>query len=168
MVLLPCGYYRSSGSLRAYVTLVVQLSTYVSSPGRNTSARWEFSPTVPLSVLACSWAGQFWMRFRTVLSTKAHCLFPVLVATDIFLLLVSLTLIPSAPPAMLGSAPSSGLPLFLTTCWKGVSFTLGMAIDLISLLWTILCSALPPWLLLRLRYALRTTRGKLVVLRRLL
>ena len=43
--------------LEAYVTLGVQLSTCVSSPDRNTSVRLEFSPTVPVSVLSCFWAG---------------------------------------------------------------------------------------------------------------
>ena len=87
MVPLPCGYYGSFGSLRAHVTLGVQLPTCVSSPDRNTSVRLEFSPTVPLSVLFYFWAGQTWLKFRTVLSTKALCLFPVHVVVSILLLL---------------------------------------------------------------------------------
>ena len=58
MVPLPCGCYESFVSFRAYVTLGVQLPTCVSSPDRNTSARLEFSPTVPVSILFCFWAGQ--------------------------------------------------------------------------------------------------------------
>ena len=87
MVPLPCGYYGSYVSLRAYVMLGVQLPTCVSSPDRSTSVRLEFSPTVPLSVLVCFWAGQTWLESKTVLSTKALCLFPVHVAVSIFLLL---------------------------------------------------------------------------------
>ena len=53
-----------------------------------------------------------------------------------------------------------------TICWKGVSFPLGMAIDLISLLWAILHSSHRRWPHLRLHYGPRTRRGKLVRLRR--
>ena len=67
--------------------LGVQLPTYVSSPGRSTSVRLEFSPTVPLSILFCFWAGQIWLNFRTLLSTKALCLFPVHVVVSTLLLL---------------------------------------------------------------------------------
>ena len=56
--------------------------------------------------------------------------------------------------------------MFTTICWKGVSFPLGMAIDLISLLWAILRSSRLHWPLLRLHFGLRTKRGKLVPLRR--
>ena len=87
MVPLPCGYYGSFVSLRAYVTLGVQLPTCVSSPDRNTSVRLEFSPTVNVSVLFCIWAGPTWLKLRTVLRTEALCLFPVHVAVSIFLLL---------------------------------------------------------------------------------
>ena len=125
MVLLPCGCYESFVSFRAYVTLGVQLSICVSSPDRNTSARLEFFPTVPVSVLFCFWAGQTWLKFRTILSTKALCLFPVPAAVSIPLLLAWLTMLHSAPPIRLGSAcSSSGFPLFTMICWKGVSFAL--------------------------------------------
>ena len=67
--------------------LGVQLPTCVSSPDQSTNVRLEFSPTVPLSVLFCFLAGQTWLKFRTVLSTKALCLFPVHVAVNIPLLL---------------------------------------------------------------------------------
>ena len=87
MVPLPYGYYGSFVFLRAYVMLGVQLPTCVSSPDRSTNVRLEFSPTVPLSVLCCFRAGQTWLKFRTVLSTKALCLFPVHVAVSILLLL---------------------------------------------------------------------------------
>ena len=50
--------------------------------------------------------------------------------------------------------------------WKGVSFPLGMAIDLISLLWAILRSSHPRWPPLRIHYGPRTRRGKLVRLRK--
>ena len=72
----------------------------------------------------------------------------------------------SAPPVLLSSAPNSGFPAFTTICCKGVSFPLGMAIDLISLLWAILRSSRLHWPLLRLHYGQRTKRGKLVPLRR--
>ena len=72
----------------------------------------------------------------------------------------------SAPPVLLSSAPNSGFPVFTTICWKGVSFPLGMAIDLISLLWVILRSSHRHWPPLRLHYGPRTKRGKLVRLRR--
>ena len=85
--LFHVGTTASFVSLRAYVTLGVQLPTCVSSPDRNTSVRLEFSPTVPVSVLFCFWAGQTWLKFRTVSSTKALCLFPVHVAVSILLLL---------------------------------------------------------------------------------
>ena len=78
MVPLPYGYYGSFVFLRAYVTLGVQLPTCVSSPDRNTSVRLEFSPTVPVSVLFCFWAGPTWLKFKTDSSTKALCLSPVL------------------------------------------------------------------------------------------
>ena len=87
MVPLPCGYYGSFVFLRAYVMLGVQLPTYVSSPDQSTNVRLEFSPTVPLSVLFCFWAGQTWLKFRTLLSTKALCLCPVHVAVSTLLLL---------------------------------------------------------------------------------
>ena len=58
MVPLPCGYYGSYVSLRAYVMLGVQLPTCVSSPDKSTSVQLEFSPTVPLSVLFCFRADQ--------------------------------------------------------------------------------------------------------------
>ena len=166
MVPLPYGYYGSFVSLRAYVTLDVQLPTCVSSPERTTSVRVEFSPTVPVSVLSCFWAGPTWLKFKTDSSTKALCLSPVYVAVSILLSLAWLTMLLSALPVLLGSALNSGFPVFTTICWKGVSFPLGMAIDLISLLWAILHSShlrQPP---LRLRYGPRTKRGKLVRLRR--
>ena len=56
--------------------------------------------------------------------------------------------------------------MFTMICWKGVSFPLGMAIDLISLLWAILRSSHPRWPPLRIHYGPRTRRGKLVRLRR--
>ena len=87
MVPLPHGYYGSFVFLRAYVTLGVQLPTCVSSPDRNTSGRLEFSPTVPVSVLSCFWAGPTWLKFKTDSSTKALCLSPDLVAVSIPLLL---------------------------------------------------------------------------------
>ena len=87
MVPLPYGYYGSFVSLRAYVTLCVQLPKCASSPDRNTNVQLEFSPTVPLSVLFCFWAGQTWLKFRTVSSTKGLCPFPVHVAVSILLLL---------------------------------------------------------------------------------
>ena len=104
MVPLPYGYYGSFVFLRAYVTLGVQLPTCVSSPDRNTSVRLEFSPTVPVSVLFCLWAGQTYLKFRTAFSTKALCLSPVLVAVSILLSLAWLTMLPSSPPVLLGSA----------------------------------------------------------------
>ena len=75
-------------------------------------------------------------------------------------------MLPSAPPVLLGSAPIFGFPVFTTIYWKGVSFPLGMAIVLISLLWPILRSSHLRWPPLRLRYGPRTRRGKLVRLRR--
>ena len=56
--------------------------------------------------------------------------------------------------------------VFTMIHWKGVSFPLGMAIDLISLLWAILRSSHRRWPPLRIRYGPRTRRGKLVRLRR--
>ena len=53
------------------------------------------------------------------------------------------------------SVPVSGLPVSTMIFWKGVSFHLGMAINLISLLWTILHSSHRRWLLHRLH--LRST-----------
>ena len=100
------------------------------------------------------------------LSTKALCLFPVHAAVSILLLLACLVILLSAPPVLLGSAPVSGLPVSTTICWKGVSFPLGMAIDLISLLWAILHSSHSRWLHLRLHYCPRMKRGKLVPSRR--
>ena len=64
------------------------------------------------------------------------------------------------------SVPVSGLPVSTMIFWKGVSFPLGMAIDLISLHWTILHSSHRRWLPLRFRYGPRMSRGKLVRLRR--
>ena len=104
----------------------------------------------------------------SVCRPKALCLSPVLVAVSILLLLACLMMLPSAPPVPLGSAPISGPPVFTMICWKGVSFPLGMAIDLISLLWVILRSSYRHWPPRRLHYGPRTMRGKLVRLRRLL
>ena len=146
--------------------LGVQLPTCVSSPDQSTNVRLEFSPTVLLSVLFCFWAGQTYLEFRTALSTKAVCLFLVHVAVNIHLLSVWLTILPSSPPVQLVLAPVSGLPVSTTICWKGVSFPLGMAIDLISLLWAILHSSHRRWLPRRLHYGPRMRRGKLVRLRR--
>ena len=72
----------------------------------------------------------------------------------------------SALPALLGSAPNFGVPVFTTIFLKGVPFPFGMAIDLISLLWAILRSSHRRWPPLRLHYGPRTKRGKLVRLRR--
>ena len=137
----PCGFCASFVSLRAHVTLGVQLSICVSSPDRNTSVRLEFSPTVPLSVLFYFWAGQNYMVSRTALSTTALCLFPVHVAVNTHLLLVWLTILPSSPLLPRVSVPVSGHLVSTMIFWKGVSFPLGMAIDLISLHWAILRSS---------------------------
>ena len=166
MVHPPCGYCGSFVSLRAYVMLGVQLPTCVSSPSRSTSVQSEFSPTVPLYVLCCFWDGQTHLKLRTVLRTEALCLFPVHVAVSIFLLLACLVILLSAPPVLLVSAPVSGLPVSTMICWKGVSFPLGMAIDLISLLWASLHSSHRRWPPLRIHYGPRTRHGKLVRSRR--
>ena len=162
MALPPCGFCGSFVSLRAYVMLGVQLPTYVSSPGRSTSVQSEFSPALPLSVLYCFRDGRSWLKLRTVLHIEALCLFPVPVAMSTFLLLVCLWTLLFAPPLFLGLELISGLPLSMMVCWKGVSIPLGMAIDLISLLWASLHSSLPRWLPHRLHYALLVRRGKLV------
>ena len=100
------------------------------------------------------------------LTYRGLCLFPVPVAVSTFLLLVCLLTLLFAPPLFLGSESISGLPLFMMVCWKGVRIPLGMAIDLISLLWASLHSSHPRWLLLRLHYGLHMRRGRLVLLRR--
>ena len=146
--------------------LGVQLPTCVSSPDRSTSVQSEFSPALPLSVLYCFRDGQTWLKHRTLLHIEALCLFPVHVAVNTFLLLVCLLTLLFAPPLFLGSESISGLPLSMMVCWKGVSFPLGMAIDLISLLWGSLHSSHRRWLPHRLHYGLHMRRGKLVRLRR--
>ena len=83
-----------------------------------------------------------------------------------FLLLVCLLTLLFAPPLFLGSESISGLPLFMMVCWKGVRIPLGMAIDLIPLLWASLHSSHPRWLLFRLHYGLHMRRGRLVLLRK--
>ena len=147
--------------------LGVQLPTCVSSPVQSTSVRLEFSPIVPHYVLFCFWVGPNYLKSRTAFSTEALCLFPAHVAVYIHLLLVWLTILPSSPLLLRVSVPGSGLPVSTMILWKGVSFPLGMAINLISLLWTILHSSHRPWLLHRLHYGPRTRRGKLVRLRKL-
>ena len=147
--------------------LGVQLPTCVSSPVQSTNVRLEFSPIVPRSVLFCFWVGQNYLESRTALSTKALCLSPVHVAVNIHLLLVWLTILPSSPLLLRVSVPVSGLPVSTMIFWKGVSFPLGMAINLISLLWTILHSSHRRWLLHRLHFGLHMRRGKRVRLRKL-
>ena len=146
--------------------LGVPLPTCVSSPDRSTSVQSEFSPAHPLYVLYCFRDGQTWLKHRTVLHIEALCLFPVRAAASTFLLLVCRLTLLFAPPLFLGSESISGLPLFMMVCWKGVSIPLGMAIDLISLLWASLHSSLPRWLPHRLHYVLLMRRGRLVRLRR--
>ena len=126
--------------------LGVQLPTCVSSPVQSTKVRLEFSPIVPHYVLFCFWVGPNYLKSRTAFSTEALCLFPAHVAVNIHLLLVWLTILPSSPLLLRVSVPVSGLPVSTMIFWKGVSLPLGMAINLISLLWTILHSSHRRWL----------------------
>ena len=166
MVPPPCGYCGSFVSLRAYVMLGVQLPTCVSSPGRSTSVQSEFSPTVPLSVLFCFRVGQTYVEAQNSLTYRGPLPLSCSCGREHIPLLACLVILLSAPPVLLVSAPVSGLPVSTMICWKGVSFPLGMAIDLISLLWAILHSSHRRWLPLPLHYGLHMRRGKLVRLRR--
>ena len=125
-----------------------------------------FSSSPSLSVLYCFRDGLSWLKLRTVLHIEALCLFPVPVAMSTSLLLVCRLTLLFAPPLFLGLELISWLPLSMMVYWKGVSIPLGMAIDLISLLWASLHSSLPRWLPHRLHYALLMRRGRLVRLRR--
>ena len=117
-----------------------------------------FSPIVPHYFLFCFWVCPNYLKSSTAFSTEALCLFPAHVAVNIHLLLVWPMFLPSSPLLPRVSVPVSGHPVSTMIFWKGVSFPLGMAINLISLLWTILHSSHPRWLLHRLHYGPRSRR----------
>ena len=157
------------------MTFDVPLATCASSLERTTSVRLEFSPTVsifetvcPLASsptvfnfeTVCHWAGPL-QKFETDLCTGVRFLFVVAAATSTPLLLGFQKTTRFVHLLRLVLALSSGIPVFTTLRWKGVSFPLGLEIRLISLLWAFLHCSLRRLLRVHLLCAPSMRHGKL-------
>ena len=122
---LRYGHYGSSNSLKAHVTLDVQLATYARSPGADYKRAHLPNPI--------SWAGHCWKRSKTNLCIKARYVFVVSVAVSILHLLEFPILTPFSPPMPLVAVPNFGNSASMTTHWKGDSNPHAMSISQISL-----------------------------------
>ena len=165
MVPLPYGYYGSFVFLRAYATLGVQVATCASSRERTTSVRLEFSPTVSIFETVCPWVGLLSNKSKTDLCTRAPFLFVARAAMRIPPSLVSRKTPRFVLRRLLSLVQVSGAHVSTTIHWKGDSVPLGMAINLISLLWASLHSSHRLWHPVLLLCGLRTKRGKRVLCR---
>ena len=123
------------------MTLDVLLASCASSLERTTSVRSVSSPLLFNFGTVCPWAAPLLNKFKTDLCTGARSLFVAPAAMSILRLSGSQKTTRFVLPLQLVLVLSSGIPVFTTLRWKGVSFPLGLEIRLISLLWALLLSS---------------------------